>query len=80
MINERFARRSLVLIALLGLVLGAMAIVLGHHRLANWIWTAATIPVVIALAVSIVRDLLAGRVGVDAIALLAMGGAIALDQ
>ena len=80
MINERFARRSLVLIALLGLVLGAMAIVLGHHGLANWIWIAATIPVIIALAVSIIRDLLAGRVGVDAIALLAMGGAIALDQ
>ena len=80
MINERFARRSLILIALLGLVLGGAAILAGYPATAEWIWTAATIPVVIALAVSIVRDLMAGRMGVDAIALLAMGGALILDQ
>ena len=37
-------------------------------------------PVVVALAVSIVRDLMAGRMGVDVIALLSMSGAIALNQ
>ena len=80
MINERFARRSLILVTLLGLAFGAMAILIGHHELADWIWTAATVPVVIALASSIVRDLMAGRMGVDAIALLAMSAALALDQ
>ena len=80
MINERLARRALILITLLGLVLGVAAILIGRHELAGWIWTAATIPVVIALAVSIVRDLMAGRMGVDVIALLAMSGAIALNQ
>lgn len=80
MINERFARRSLILISLLGLVLGATAILIGRHELADWIWTAATVPVVIALAISIARDLMAGRMGVDAIALLAMSGALALNQ
>jgi heavy metal translocating P-type ATPase len=80
MINERLARRALVLITLLGLVLGVATILIGRRELAGWIWTAATIPVVIALAISIVRDLLAGRMGVDVIALLAMSGAIGLNQ
>jgi heavy metal translocating P-type ATPase len=80
MINERLARRSLILIALLGLVLGGAAVLAGQRATAGWIWTAATVPVVIALAVSIVRDLMAGRMGVDAIALLAMGAALVLDQ
>ena len=80
MINERLARRALVLITLLGLVLGVATILIGRRELAGWIWTAATIPVVIALAISIVRDLLAGRMGVDVIALLAMSEAIGLNQ
>jgi heavy metal translocating P-type ATPase len=80
MINERLARRALILITLLGLGLGVATILIGRRELAGWIWTAATIPVVIALAVSIVRDLLAGRMGVDVIALLAMSGAIGLNQ
>ena len=80
MINERFARRSLILVTLLGLALGATAILIGRYELADWIWAAATVPVVIALAISIVRDLIAGRMGVDAIALLAMSGALALHQ
>ncbi|KAB2939597.1 MAG: heavy metal translocating P-type ATPase [Hyphomicrobium sp.] len=80
MINERFARRALILVALLGLALGGFADLVGYRATAAWIWTAATVPVVIALAVSIVRDLAAGRMGVDPIALLAMGGALILDQ
>ena len=80
MINERLARRSLILITLLGLVLGAAAIPIGRREVAHWIWMAATVPVVIALAIFIGRDLMAGRMGVDAIALLAMSGALALDQ
>jgi hypothetical protein len=48
--------------------------------LANSIWAAATVPVVIGLLISIVRDLMAGRMGVDAIALLSMAGALALGE
>jgi len=79
-INERLARRALILITLIGLASGAAAFLLGGRDAAHWIWTAATVAVVIALAASIVRDLVAGRLGVDAIALLAMSGAIALGQ
>jgi heavy metal translocating P-type ATPase len=80
MINERFARRTLAVAALLGLAFGGTAFLAGYPATAGWMWTAATIPVVIALAFSIVRDFTAGRMGVDAIALLAMAGALLLQQ
>ncbi|WP_072392679.1 heavy metal translocating P-type ATPase [Hyphomicrobium sp. CS1GBMeth3] len=80
MVDERFVRRSLLLAVLLGLLAGAMAFAFGHDRLADWLWRGATVPVVIVLAISIIRSLLARRLGVDAIALLAMAGAIALNQ
>src|SRR6516164_923939 len=60
----------------------------GRHRRASrrpiqlrghW-WTLATVPVIAGLAVSIGRDLIAGRLGVDAIALLSMTAALALGQ
>jgi cation transport ATPase len=38
------------------------------------------VPVITGLAVSIVRDLAAGRLGVDAIALLSMSAALALGE
>ena len=80
MINERLARRSLILIALLGLTLGGAAVLAGRPATAGWIWTATTVPVLIALAISIVRDLMAKRMGVDAVAFLAMSAALILDQ
>lgn len=47
---------------------------------ADTVWSAATVPVIVALAVSMLRDLLIGRVGVDAIALVSMSAALVLDQ
>lgn len=79
-IDERIVRRYLLLAVLLGLLAGGAAFALGHDRLADRLWIGATIPVVVVLAISIIRDLLAQRMGVDAIALLAMAGAIALNQ
>jgi len=49
---------------------GILARVVDQPRLAHLAWTLATIPVLLGLAASIVRDLLSGRVGVDAVALL----------
>jgi len=79
-LTERLARRVLIAIALLGLALGGAAVLAGSQAVAAWIWTAATVPVVIALAISIGRDLWAGRMGVDAIALLAMTAGLLLGQ
>ena len=77
---ERVLRWALVSIAIVGLAAGILAYVTGRPGLADLCWTLATAPVVAGLAVSIVRDFLAGRRGVDAVALVSMSAAIALGQ
>ncbi len=52
----------------------------GDPTLADRLWAAGAIPVIVGLVASIVRDLLAGRLGVDAVALLSMTGALALGE
>ena len=79
-LTERFLRRTLIVIALGGLVLGLLAWAIGRGELANWIWAAGTAPVVIGLLISMIRDLLAGRMGVDAIAFVSMSAALALGE
>ena len=77
---DRVLRWALVSIAIVGLAAGILAYVAGRPGLADLCWTLATAPVVAGLAVSIVRDFLAGRFGVDAIALVSMSAALALGQ
>jgi heavy metal translocating P-type ATPase len=77
---ERLLRWSLVAIAVSGLIAGIAAHLAGADGVAAIAWTIATAPVVAGLALSIVRDFLAGRVGVDAIALVSMSAALALGQ
>ena len=77
---ERFLHRALIAIALIGLAAGAIAWASGDHGFAQWAWAAGSIPVALGLLVSIVRDLLAGRAGVDVIALLSMTGALLLEE
>src|SRR5665811_409474 len=77
---ERVLRWALVSISLAGLSAGIAAYAAGRPDLADLFWTLATAPVVAGLAVSIVRDFLAGRFGVDAIALVSMSAALALGQ
>lgn len=79
-INNLAMRRALIVIALGGLVIGLAAMIAGRAELARWTWIAATTPVIAALAFSIIRDLRAGRMGVDLLALLSMTAALALDQ
>src|SRR3984893_10791600 len=77
---EHVLRWALVSIAVAGLAAGIAAQLAGRSDLADLFWTLGTAPVVAGLAVSIVRDFLAGRFGVDAIALVSMSGALALGQ
>ena len=74
--NETILRRALLVIAILGLALGigVWRTGLGSLR-ADTIWTVATLPVVVALAISILRDFWIGRFGVDVIALVSMSAA-----
>jgi heavy metal translocating P-type ATPase len=77
---ERILRWSLVTIASMGLAAGILAHVARQPGFANLCWTLATVPVIAGLALSITRDLLVGRLGVDAIALLSMTAALALGE
>jgi heavy metal translocating P-type ATPase len=77
---ERVLRWALVSIAIAGLVAGGVAHAGERTDIADLCFTLATIPVIVGLAVSIARDLLIGRLGVDAIALVSMTAAIALGQ
>ena len=78
--DERGIRRTLVVIAVTGLASGLAATSLGHVTLAHRLWTVGTLPVLLALAAAIVRDLLARRVGVDAVAFVSMSAAIILGE
>ena len=77
---ERLLRGSLVVVAICGLGAGIVAYLADRADLAALFWTIATAPVAAALAVFIVRDLLVGRFGVDAIALLSMTAALVLGE
>jgi heavy metal translocating P-type ATPase len=77
---ERTFRRALMAIALAGLLSGVVAWAMGRTDVANWCWAGGTIPVVAGLLVSMIRDFLAGRLGVDAVAFVSMSGAVALGQ
>lgn len=80
MISQRTLRRALVVIALAALTGGLAAYFRGSPSSAGWIWAAGTVPVVTALAIAITRDLLARRMGVDAIAIISMLAALALRE
>ena len=79
-LTERLLRRALIVTALGGLILGLLAWSVGRGEIANWIWAAGTAPVVIGLLFSMIRDLLAGRLGVDAIAFVSMSAALVLGE
>ena len=80
LLTERMFRRALIAIALGGLVFGAVAWANGRSDVANWCWAAGTLPVVIGLLISMIRDFLAGRMGVDSVAFVSMSGALVLGQ
>ena len=77
---ERLFRLALVVLAGAGLLLGLISWFLGRSDLANWCWAGGTVPVVLGLLVSMIRDFLAGRLGVDAVAFVSMSGALLLGQ
>ena len=79
--NESILRRLLLAIAVLGLAAGLAARYTSYVSMPpGGIWTAATIPIVCALLLSILRDFWIGRFGVDAIALVSMSAALVLGE
>ncbi len=78
--NSATVRTVLFLLAVAALAGGAGVAWFGDPQIGRWMWFGGTVPIAISLLVSIIRDLWNRRFGVDAIALLSMGGALALDQ
>jgi heavy metal translocating P-type ATPase len=70
--------RLLALACLLLIALGGALSLLGATAAGNAVWAATVALMLVPLTWSIVRTLAQGRVGVDAIALVAMAGALAI--
>ena len=77
---ERFGRWALIAVAGCALTLGVGVWAAGFGQMARLIWGIGTAPVAAGLLVSMIRDVLAGLVGVDAIALVSMSSAILLGE
>jgi heavy metal translocating P-type ATPase len=81
--NERLALVgpfALLALTIAGLVGGLLFTLAGQDQAAAVAWAIPTVIVGIRLAWSIVRDLIAREAGVDIIAVLAIGGALALGE
>jgi len=72
--------RLIAITALIAVALGLALAGAGSHAPADWLWAAATAMLLLPLSWSVLRSLLRGDVGVDAIALISMAGALALGE
>ncbi len=79
-IARAHSRRMIAGAALGGVVGGIALLALDRREAADWLWAATTAFLLGPLALSVLRSLLRRDVGVDAIALVAMAGALALGE
>jgi heavy metal translocating P-type ATPase len=77
---ERVFHRALIFISVAAFALGVTTWGFGRAGEAKWIWALGTLPVTAGLLIAIIRDFLAGRVGVDAIAFVSMSAALLLGE
>ncbi|MDP4003316.1 heavy metal translocating P-type ATPase [Methylobacterium sp. NEAU K] len=73
-------RGWLALLPLVGLCAGLAAQALGRLDIAAWAWTLPTLAVLAVLLTQVATSLARGDVGLDLVAVLSMGGALALSQ
>jgi heavy metal translocating P-type ATPase len=78
--NEDRLKVGLLLVAAGGLVVGLGLHLFGWTDVAQLVWSGATLPVLLALIVQIVRSLLRGEMGLDVVAALSMGAALAFGE
>lgn len=77
---SHYVNRAVLGGVVLGLLAGAVAWFAGAPQAAQVCWAVTTGLALLPLSVSVIREILAGHAGVDLIALLAMGGALMLEQ
>jgi heavy metal translocating P-type ATPase len=78
-VSERLTR-LLPLLTAAAIAAGGAAHLAGEPRAGDAVWTVALVAVLVPLTIAVARSLRSGDVGVDAIALLAMAGALALGE
>lgn len=78
--NEDRVKIALLAVAAAGLVLGLVLHLSGQTEVARLLWSVATVPVLIALFVQIVRSLVRGELGLDIVAALSMSAALAFGE
>jgi cation transport ATPase len=76
----RLVRPMLVAIPATGLLLGLIGGLLGFGHWAGPMWAATTAPVLLVLVIEIITSLRRGDVGLDIVAALSMGGALAFGE
>ncbi len=72
--------RSMLPLTLAGLLIGLVMAWVGNTEAAALLWMVPSLLVAIRLAWSIARDLISGELGVDIIAILAIGGALLFGE
>lgn len=78
--DTRVINRIILALTLSGICIGAAAYFAGVPYVASIAWAATTVVALLPLTFFVLRSLLGGKMGVDIIALIAMGGALLLDQ
>ena len=78
--RERRLTVLLALAALLGVLGGGVLHLLGIDRPAHLVWAATTALLLVPLTASVGRSLLRRDIGVDAVALVSVAGALALGE
>jgi heavy metal translocating P-type ATPase len=76
----RWRDPALLLLTALALLAGGLAVLLGAPELAAGCWAAGSLLMALVLGVEIVMRLLRGETGIDLVALLAIGAALAFAQ
>ncbi len=79
-LTGEFRTRLMPVVTLVMIAVGAVLSLAGATAAADAVWAATVAVMLLPLTVSIARTLAAGRVGVDAIALVAMAGALAVGE
>lgn len=79
--SEQLIRKTVLAFVLSGFVVGIIAYFMDVRIVEpSQVWTISTLPVIATLGFSIIRDLRAGRMGVDLIALISMIAALFLGE
>ncbi len=79
-VGEFTKRYWLLVLSVIGLGTGLVAWAAGNDTVADGAWAATTVLTLVPVTIDIARQLIQRRAGVDVIALLAMGGALALGE